>query len=199
MHITALSRDSRPHFARGRRFTDLYRYMRKSPRRGPPAEKRSLRARQFLPDSPRASYNEGRTRVCTSTLQRASHGSSGRRLARGLDRRPQSLATRGIVMDESMPTTPVDRPLRPSERVDEACDRFEAAWQAGHGKGSPSRITTFALSVAEPLYLQQGRTRERGQRLEEQEVSPPNRSTAETPMPRSSQLPKTGQSRRECW
>jgi WD40 repeat protein/tetratricopeptide (TPR) repeat protein/tRNA A-37 threonylcarbamoyl transferase component Bud32 len=34
-------------------------------------------------------------------------------------------------MDGSMPTMPGDRPLRPSERIDEVCDRFEAAWRAG--------------------------------------------------------------------
>ncbi len=28
-------------------------------------------------------------------------------------------------------TMPGDRPPRPSERVNEACDRFEAAWRAG--------------------------------------------------------------------
>jgi predicted Ser/Thr protein kinase len=35
------------------------------------------------------------------------------------------------MMDESMLTTPGDRPARPSERIDELCDRFEAAWRAG--------------------------------------------------------------------
>jgi WD40 repeat protein len=35
------------------------------------------------------------------------------------------------MMDETMPTAPVSRQQRPSERVDEACDRFEAAWRAG--------------------------------------------------------------------
>jgi WD40 repeat protein/tetratricopeptide (TPR) repeat protein/tRNA A-37 threonylcarbamoyl transferase component Bud32 len=34
-------------------------------------------------------------------------------------------------MDESMPTVPDDRPTRPSERIDELCDRFEAAWRSG--------------------------------------------------------------------
>jgi tRNA A-37 threonylcarbamoyl transferase component Bud32 len=34
-------------------------------------------------------------------------------------------------MGESMPPMPGDRPLRSSERIDEACDRFEAAWRAG--------------------------------------------------------------------
>ena len=33
-------------------------------------------------------------------------------------------------MDESMSTTPEDRSLRPSERIDELCDRFEAACRA---------------------------------------------------------------------
>ena len=37
-------------------------------------------------------------------------------------------------MDESGPTMPQGRPARPSERVDAACDRFEAAWRGG---GSP--------------------------------------------------------------
>ncbi len=48
-------------------------------------------------------------------------------------------------MDESMPTTPVDRPLRPSERVDEACDRFEAAWRAGRAP----RIDDFLAEAEE--------------------------------------------------
>src|SRR5262249_28302098 len=34
-------------------------------------------------------------------------------------------------MDESGGTVPEARPPRPSERVDAACDRFEAAWRAG--------------------------------------------------------------------
>jgi hypothetical protein len=34
-------------------------------------------------------------------------------------------------MDESMPTMKGSRPPRPSERIDEACARFEAAWRAG--------------------------------------------------------------------
>jgi hypothetical protein len=34
-------------------------------------------------------------------------------------------------MDSSMPTMPGDRPPRPSERVDKACDHFEAAWRVG--------------------------------------------------------------------
>ena len=34
-------------------------------------------------------------------------------------------------MDGSTSPGPGGRPPRPSERVDEACDRFEAAWRAG--------------------------------------------------------------------
>jgi WD40 repeat protein len=37
-----------------------------------------------------------------------------------------------IAMDKSVPTTSGDNHSRPSERVDELCDRFEAAWRAGH-------------------------------------------------------------------
>jgi WD40 repeat protein len=49
------------------------------------------------------------------------------------------------MMDESMPTTPGDRPLRPSERIDAVCDRFEADWRAG---GAP-RIDDFLAEAEE--------------------------------------------------
>ena len=67
---------------------------------------------------PWANYNDGRTRGCRHDT------------AEGVRLRPKTTARR-IVMDESMPTMPGDRPPRPSERVDGACDRFEAAWRAG--------------------------------------------------------------------
>src|SRR5262249_45058576 len=35
------------------------------------------------------------------------------------------------VMDAPRPTMPGGRPMRPSQRVDAACDHFEAAWRAG--------------------------------------------------------------------
>jgi hypothetical protein len=34
-------------------------------------------------------------------------------------------------MDGMMSAGPEGRPPRPSERVDEVCDRYEAAWRAG--------------------------------------------------------------------
>jgi WD40 repeat protein len=36
-----------------------------------------------------------------------------------------------MMMDTLASQDPRDRPVRPSERVDEACDQFEAAWRAG--------------------------------------------------------------------
>ncbi len=42
---------------------------------------------------------------------------------------PRGLTTRGILMDDTRSTMSGDRPPRPSERVDELCDRFEAAWR----------------------------------------------------------------------
>jgi hypothetical protein len=46
-------------------------------------------------------------------------------------------------MDESMPTMPEDRPTRQSERVDELCDRYEAAWRAG----TAPRVEDFLAEV----------------------------------------------------
>jgi hypothetical protein len=48
-------------------------------------------------------------------------------------------------MDETRPTAPGGRPLRQSERIDNACDRFEAAWRAGRAP----RIEDF-LEAADP-------------------------------------------------
>ena len=49
------------------------------------------------------------------------------------------------MMEESMPTSPGDRPTRPSERVDELCDGFEAAWRAG----SAPRIEDYLAEAKE--------------------------------------------------
>jgi WD40 repeat protein/tRNA A-37 threonylcarbamoyl transferase component Bud32 len=48
-------------------------------------------------------------------------------------------------MNSSMPTTPGDRPARSSERVDEACDRFETAWRAGQAP----RIEDYLVQAEE--------------------------------------------------
>lgn len=38
-------------------------------------------------------------------------------------------------MDETIDAMAADRPPRPSERIDELCDQFEAAWRAGRARG----------------------------------------------------------------
>jgi hypothetical protein len=78
------------------------------------------------------------------------------------------------MMDESMPTTPGDRPARPSERVDELCDRFEAAWRTG----AAPRIEDFLAEVEagdcaallrELVALERELRRKSGERPEAQE------------------------------
>jgi tetratricopeptide (TPR) repeat protein/tRNA A-37 threonylcarbamoyl transferase component Bud32 len=49
-------------------------------------------------------------------------------------------------MGASVPPAPGDGPLRPSERVDAACDAFEAAWRAGRAP----RIEDYLAAAAEP-------------------------------------------------
>ena len=48
-------------------------------------------------------------------------------------------------MDEFIRRGPVSRPMSPSERIDEACDRFEAAWRAG----TSPRIEDYLSQAAE--------------------------------------------------
>ena len=78
------------------------------------------------------------------------------------------------MMDGSIPTTPGDRPARPSERVDELCDRFEAAWRAG----AAPRIEDYLAEVEaadraallrELVALERELRRKRGERPEAQE------------------------------
>ena len=55
-------------------------------------------------------------------------------------------------MDCSASSSAEGRSIRPSERIDEACDRFEAAWR----DGSPPRIEGYlaeALEVDRPALL----------------------------------------------
>ena len=72
---------------------------------------------------------------------------------------PRGMVGGGILMDGSASSSAEGRSIRPSERIDEACDRFEAAWR----DGSPPQIEDYlaeALEADRPALL--GRARGAG-------------------------------------
>ena len=76
--------------------------------------------------------------------------------------------------DESMPTMTGDHSARPSERVDELCDRFEAACRAGAAPRIEDYLAEVetadrAALVRELVALERELRRKRGERPEAQE------------------------------
>jgi tetratricopeptide (TPR) repeat protein len=68
-----------------------------------------------------------------------------------------------------MPTMPEHRPTRPSERVDELCDRFETAWRAGAARRIEDVLAEVEAAdrpalLSELLALERELRRKRGER-----------------------------------